>query len=106
MATRPRFYMPRKHRLLTQGKMENRIPNYYFIGQLEAETTADIPTQHRFCVNGVVYHKYSKSVRLMLAYIDQSSKSERWKEAARRYVHKTYNLDDKSMRLLALFDLI
>ena len=91
----------------TQRKdIKKRIPFYYYVGQLEAETTADIPTRHRFRVNGVLYHKNSKTVGLMLAYIEHSGKSERWKAAATRYVHKRYNLDDTSMRLLALFDLI
>ena len=91
----------------TQRKdMTKRIPFYYYVGQLEAETTADIPNRHRFRVNGVLYHQYSKCPSLMLAYIAQSGKSERWKSAATRYIYKRYNLDDTNMRLLALFDLI
>lgn len=86
--------------------MTKRTIFHYYVGQLEAETTADIPTRHRFRVSGVLYHQYSKCPSLMLAYIAHSGKSERWKAAATRYVHKRYNLDDTSMRLLALFDLI
>lgn len=95
--------MARKHHLIAKTPIERRMINFYFIGQLESETTKDYPTQHRFKVNGVVYHKYTTSLGLMLSYIEQSAKSMKWKNAAVRWISKAYSLDDETMLYLGAF---